>query len=270
MWDGPFFLDIVLSLLACATLVCAIRAFRRGRPRTWQRRLGAAGIIATSLAVGFGVRQLTLLVSHEFGDGELAEWQSRRLAMAMHIYLHEHGRLPPAFHPNRQGRPLLSWRVLLLPYIEHKPLYDQFHLEEPWDSPHNLTLIKKMPLEYLAPKWGVQPGPSFTYWHAFTGEATAFVGAEGLQLPGDFPDGPQNTVLLALGGPAVLWTKPDDIIYGPGIPLPNLYNVLAHGFYVAMGDASVRLVRRGVSEETIRAAITRNGGEKLDPLWWSH
>lgn len=58
----------------------------------------------------------------------------------MHEYQHKHGRLPPAVVHGPEGKPLHSWRVLLLPFIGQEALYKQFKLEEPWDSPHNLSL----------------------------------------------------------------------------------------------------------------------------------
>ena len=49
---------------------------------------------------------------------------------------------------DKDGKPLLSWRVLILPYVEQEDLYKQFHLDEPWDSEHNKKLIEKMPAVY--------------------------------------------------------------------------------------------------------------------------
>ena len=66
----------------------------------------------------------------------------------MHNY-HDHEKaLPPAAVLGKDGRPLLSWRVLLLPYVEGQELYREFHLDEPWDSPHNIQLLERMPSAY--------------------------------------------------------------------------------------------------------------------------
>jgi hypothetical protein len=268
MWDTSFLVEFLLWLLACGALVSAIRAFRASRADSWRRRLAATGTVVALVGVGLGVRQFAVFLEHDSQDAEVTYFMGRYFALAAHNYRDEHGRLPPAFHASPQGRPLLSWRVLLLPYIEQKALYDRLHLEEPWDSPHNVKLLKEMPRDYAAPHGAMQPGPSHTYWHVFVGESTAFTGAQGLRYPQDIPDGPENTILFVLGGPAVLWTKPDDIVYGPDIPLPNLYNVRPRGFFAAMCDARTYFVEKGVSERNVRAAITRNGAEKLDPFWW--
>src|SRR5947207_661102 len=48
----------------------------------------------------------------------------------------------------KDGKPLLSWRVAILPYLAEKKLYDEFKLDEPWDSKHNIKLLEKMPKPY--------------------------------------------------------------------------------------------------------------------------
>ena len=68
-------------------------------------------------------------------------------AKANHVF-------PPAYSTNQDGKPLLSWRVLILPYIGNDDLYREFHLDEPWDSVHNKTLLSKMPDVYKAPGSG--------------------------------------------------------------------------------------------------------------------
>src|SRR5262245_57022294 len=92
----------------------------------------------------------------------------------MHNYDSEHGALPPAAVTDQSGNPLLSWRVLILPYIEQGDLYNQFHLDEPWDSPHNLTLLERTPMTYKAVSRRMNPPPSHTYVHVFTGPNTPF------------------------------------------------------------------------------------------------
>ena len=71
--------------------------------------------------------------------------------MAMQDYHTEHRTFPSAASRDEDGKPLLSWRVALLPYLEQKALYDRFHHDEPWDSPHNITLLEQMPQVYRVP-----------------------------------------------------------------------------------------------------------------------
>jgi hypothetical protein len=73
------------------------------------------------------------------------------VALALHNYHDKHGRLPPAVVYGEDGKPLHSWRVLLLPFIAQGELYREFKLDEPWDSPHNLALLPRMPATFAPP-----------------------------------------------------------------------------------------------------------------------
>ncbi len=183
-------------------------------------------------------------------------------------YQAEHGRMPPAVVYGKDGRPLHSWRVLILPYMEQGELYDRFHLDESWDSPHNLPLLELMPGTYEPP-----PGKksrmlaSHTVCHVFVGEGAAFEDKKELKIPGDFPDGTSNTILIVEGGTPTPWTKPEDIPFdaesSPSLPKPLFRNMIR----AALVDGSVHYIRRDISASTLRAAITRNGGEALGDDW---
>jgi hypothetical protein len=183
----------------------------------------------------------------------------------MHNYQSVHGRFPPAAVCGGDGEKLYSWRVLVLPYIDQLELYSQFHLDEPWDSPHNLTLLPKMPATYAPPSgkvWKVPP--HHTVCKVFVGRGAAFEGPEGLCLNSDFPDGTSNTFLVVEAGTPVPWTKPDDLPFDPDGPLPDLRGLFSDIFRAGMADGSVRYIPTTTSEATLRAAITRNGGDKPD------
>jgi hypothetical protein len=179
-----------------------------------------------------------------------------------------HGRLPPAVVYGENAKPLYSWRVLVLPFVEQKELFDKFHLDEPWDSPHNQTLLAEMPYLYAPPpgKAGKVP-PYHTVCHVFVGKGAAFEGRQGLRLPIDFPDGTSNTILLIEAGAPVPWTKPADLAFDPDGPLPDLRPLFADAFRVGLADGSSRWVSLNVSEATLRAAITRNGDDRLGDDW---
>src|SRR5438034_8063102 len=141
----------------------------------------------------------------------------------MHGYKGTHGRLPPAVVYGEDGKPLHSWRVLLLPFIEQDALYEEFRLDEPWDSPHNIALLPRMPGTYAPPtgkKWKVPP--YHTVCQVFVGKGTAFEGRKGPRLSGDFLDPTNYTFLVVEAGPPVPWTKPEDLEYDPDGPLPDL------------------------------------------------
>jgi RNA polymerase sigma factor (sigma-70 family) len=76
----------------------------------------------------------------------------KQIGLAMHTYREAHGRFPAPAILGKDGKPLLSWRVAILPYIVEDGLYQSFKLDEPWDSPHNKRLLERMPGLYAPPR----------------------------------------------------------------------------------------------------------------------
>src|SRR3954469_393547 len=156
-------------------------------------------------------------------------------------------------------------------------------MDEPWDSPHNLALLPRMPKAYRVPPGlpvEVRAESSSTFYQVFVGRGTAFEGTRGLRLPGGFPHGTANTALVVEAGEPVPWTKPVDLGYKADRPLPPLGGIFTgqgrfslfganrvKGFHVALADASVRFLKPEVNEATLRDAITRNDGKILGPDW---
>jgi RNA polymerase sigma factor (sigma-70 family) len=159
----------------------------------------------------------------------------------------------------KDGKPLLSWRVAILPYLDQKALYDKFHLDEPWNSPHNKTLLNQMPDVY-APVLRTDEPRGSTYYQVFTGPGALFEDELGPKLV-DVTDGTSNTFMVVDAGSPVPWTKPEDVSYDKAKPLPKLGRLFDDGFHVAFADGSVRFVGNWNDPEIIRRFITRNGGE---------
>jgi hypothetical protein len=196
----------------------------------------------------------------------------KMIVLAMYSYLDVHGTLPPRVVYGKDGKPLYSWRVLLLPYLDHEATYKKFKLNEPWDSPHNKQLLERTPSSLAG---GADPG--FTCCQVFVGPGTAFE-RDGLtfkDLKKDFPDGLDNTIFVVEAKEQVPWSKPVDLTYDPDGPLPELggHFTYSHrflncrfgerpGFMAAFGDGSGTFILSGNDEKVIRALITRNGGEK--------
>jgi hypothetical protein len=192
----------------------------------------------------------------------------KEIAVGMHIYAGANGgSLPPAAITGKDGKPLLSWRVALLPYVMGAPVYQQFKLDEPWDSPHNKPLLSMRPRVYAHPA-ATDGDPTTTYYQVFVGKKTAFEPGRQIKFGLDFPDGMPNTILIAEAANPVPWTKPDDLPFDPDGPLPPVGGLLAGGWQVATADGAVRMIDlKKVSQQTLRAAITRNGNDPLGPDW---
>ena len=136
----------------------------------------------------------------------------KQIGLAMHNYLSAHGTFPPAYSKGPDGKPLLSWPVHILPYLEQKSLYDEFHKDEPWDSEHNKALIARMPAVYHCPSGRPTPAKEGkTSYLTPRGPGTVFPGAEGIKIK-DIKDGTSNTIIVvdASDAAAVTWTKPED------------------------------------------------------------
>lgn len=186
----------------------------------------------------------------------------------MHNYADHHGILPPAAVIGKDGAPLLSWRVLLLPYIEQDGLYKEFRLDEPWDSPANIKLLPRMPSVYGHYDGRTAAGPGQTFFQVFVGPGATFEGKEGKSLKRDFPDGTSNTILIAEAAESVPWTKPADLVFDPKGPLPKLGAILPGSFRVSFADASAsQFLSETVSEKALRAAVTRNGNDSVAELF---
>jgi RNA polymerase sigma factor (sigma-70 family) len=188
-----------------------------------------------------------------------------QIGLGMHNYRGAHGRFAAPAIQGADGKPLLSWRVAILPYIGESELYNEFKLDEPWDSPHNKPLLERMPSLYAsAPRPPGQPQRNLTHFQVFVGEGTPFEGGSGPRWE-DFPDGPDRTILTVEADEAVPWTKPDDLPYATDKPLPSLGKGPRGNFLVLMANGSSRFIPAKFDEVLLRRAITRDDKQPLDP-----
>jgi RNA polymerase sigma factor (sigma-70 family) len=186
----------------------------------------------------------------------------KQIGLAVHNYHSVFNHLPNNIL-GADKKPLLSWRVQLLPYLEHNDLYREFKLDEPWDSEHNLKLLRKIPDVY---RTGTEArGSHGTYYQGLAGADTVFPPGQQLSLA-DITDGTANTILAVEGGTPVPWTKPVDIPYAADKPLPKLGGVFKDVIHTVLVDGSVFAMKRDCDENLLRLAITRNDNQELDIL----
>lgn len=187
----------------------------------------------------------------------------KMIALAFHNYHDTHRGFPGAGSDHSGDVKGLSWRVHLLPYLDYLALYEQFHLDEPWDSEHNASLIAQMPDVFKSPEV-TEEGK--TAIHVFAGKGTAFEGETGLKIS-SFTDGTSNTILTIEASPeaAEFWTKPGGLPNDDEKLLDAFKTPYSYGFMYGRADGSVHIVENLTEKlETFKALITRNGGEVVN------
>ncbi|WP_435011170.1 sigma-70 family RNA polymerase sigma factor [Tundrisphaera lichenicola] len=190
---------------------------------------------------------------------EVSSQHIRQILLAFHNYNDSNGHLPPASIHGPDGQPKLSWRVALLPYLDEGTLYNQFHLNEPWDSPHNKTLIARMPAVFETPD---SPAPETqTRFRGFMGPGAMFEGTRGIGF-NEVTDGTSNTVLIASAREPIVWTRPGELIVQPGQPLPAIDEADPFWCLVGMADGAALYVPPG-DQHLLVQMITRSGGEVI-------
>jgi len=191
-----------------------------------------------------------------------------QVGFAMLNYEKSQKRFPPAASRDRNGKPLLSWRVHILPYLNQGALYERFHLDEPWDSPHNKDLIPLMPKLFChAPRESAAQG--LTTVMVFVGQAAPFGDPQGPRLA-QIADGARSTIMIVHAGKdrAVPWTKPEDLPFDPADPAVALGTIPAGGFEAVFFDGQPIRVARDVVPGILRALVTHAGGEVIDSDTW--
>jgi hypothetical protein len=209
---------------------------------------------------------LPLIEKRREGAGRVQSANNlKQIALAMHNYLDVNRTFPAAATYDSEGRPLLSWRVHILPFIEQDALYRSFHLNEPWDSEHNKKLIAKMPATYRSPALK-DPQSGKTTYLAPVGPKTIFGGKKGMQIQ-KITDGTSNTIMVVETDDSrgVYWTQPDDYKIDANNPMAGLVQPGARGFNSAFADGSVRFLPADIDPATLRALYTANGGEPVNP-----
>jgi RNA polymerase sigma factor (sigma-70 family) len=187
----------------------------------------------------------------------------KQVGLALHSYREVHGSFPAAAIQGPDGRPLLSWRVAILPYLLADNLYQSFKLDEPWDSPHNKPLLDRMPQVFAPLRGQGQAAGSLTQFRVFAGRGTPFEGGRAPRWD-DFTDGPGQTILVVEADEAVPWTKPDELPYAADKPLPALGGGPQKSFLVMMADARVLTIASDFDAALLRRAITTNDKQPVD------
>ena len=197
-------------------------------------------------------------------DIGLSQHNLKRIGIAFHTFHDAHLSFPIDLNA-ADGKPLLSWRVVILPLLGEEKLYKEFKLNEPWDSPENKKLIPKLPRVYAPIRVKAKVGE--TFYQVFTGEKAPFVPGKLIRIPQDFPDGTSNTGLVFEAGEPVIWSKPADIPFDENKPLPKLGGMFGGECNVLTCDGSAYRLKKELDEIQLKRLIMPNDGQVIGDIF---
>ena len=264
-----FVFSILTAIPAIILGIIALRQIKSSGGAVDGSGLAIAGIATGgvgTLLIGGCIALLLPAVTAAREAARTAQSMNNAKQIGLAMWNHEavYKSLPAAGgDPESEGRNL-SWRVHLLPSLgdpESVALYEQFHLDEPWDSEHNLKLVDQMPAAYESPNAMAPPG--HTCYQLVTGPGTAFQGGDTGPVMDDIPDGAGNTIMLVEvdADQAVPWTKPADWLFDPQQPTKGLGSVRARGWIALYFDVHTELVSNHTPPEEVRVKMTSNAGD---------
>jgi prepilin-type processing-associated H-X9-DG protein len=211
--------------------------------------------------------------NHRRGGAKRSQCKNnlKQIGLALHNYHDRYGCFPPAFIADGKGRPMHSWRVLLLPYLDQGPLYNLYRFDEPWDGPNNRKLADRSVEVYHCPEGlkKTSPASEWTSYVAVVGPNTAWPDSSSRALA-DFQDPTSETLLVVeLADSGIHWMDPRDLHVVQMSPLissqagQGISSKHNGGAQAVLADGSVRFFSQNLSGEAIHGLLTVNGGETI-------
>ncbi|QDT22117.1 hypothetical protein HG66A1_39240 [Gimesia chilikensis] len=195
-----------------------------------------------------------------------SKYNIKLIVLALHNYYERHHHFPPAIVMGPDGKTPHSWRVELLPYLDQQALYDEYRMNEPWNSKHNLKIAETVVPVFSHPS---SSKPANTGYFVVVGDDTAFNNKQGVSFK-EITDGTSNTIAVVEAKRDIPWTKPEDISYdGKKLPQfggffenPPVNGQPATGVYfVGLCDGRVRMLQDNIDEELLKSLLTIADGK---------
>lgn len=237
------------------------------KDRSWMPAIAGVSMVLTILLVGGVILRLAWpsLTNSMRRVAQARDLENMKsIAKALNAYCDRYGSFPPPAVLDASGKRLLSWRVLILPFLGYEDLYKRFELTQSWDSPTNMNLVSSMPNEFASPNSPDAIGVHETNYVLITGPGTLF--------PSAGPMGKTNidshTLLLVETKNNTVWSKPGDYDSSLGLKIGNKpmneMGGLHRGSFTAVTveEESMR-IPSDVSPVVLDAIITPNGGENV-------
>lgn len=237
---GKNWLPLAIVLASIATMVIALG-------------------VSVYLAIPLISRKASLAAQRSDSENMIA------IAQALNAYALRHGTYPTPIVRDASGRALYSWRVLILPFLGYQDLYNQFQLDQPHDSPANLSLDSRMPREF-ASKFSGGAAFSQTNYALVIGAGTLFP-PEGPMAPADAED---PTILLVETTSGICsWSEPMDIDASKGVaigskPMKEIGGIHKDVVLIVTVTEKAYAVPSTNSQNLLDALVTPKGGEIVD------
>ncbi len=199
---------------------------------------------------------------------QTCDYHLKYVALALHGYHEVHGTFPPAYIADQDGKPIHSWRTLILPYMEYNGSFYPYDSSQPWDAPENLELLKQhAPREYGCAYCRDKQPPSDTMVVAITGEGTAWPGPNSTCL-NDITDGIHSTIfLMSIDNSGIAWTEPRDLeldsfrITDVATSSGDVSSQHGAGVFVARMDGSVAFLNATIDMSEMQGLCTINAAD---------
>lgn len=235
-------LGTLFLIVACAAIAAAV--FRDSSDESFLRKCGVALIfVGAFLAMWFTATLqfkmlrfagillavgLVLIIFLDSDAGVTSRYRPsssiniKEIGLALLNYHRDYGRFPPAFVADARGKPLYSWRMLILPYLEEQHLAKSIRRDEAWDGPNNVKLAQTDLEVFSCPenRDSTKPPPTTTAFLAVVGPHTAWAGAKPRKLS-DFKDPSKTILIVEVDNSGINWAEPRDLYIGQMPPEIN-------------------------------------------------
>lgn len=234
--------------------------------------LAVLGVVGLSFVLCGGILVALLLPAVQAAREAARRMQCgnnlKQIGLALHNYHDTYKSFPPAYTVDADGKPLHSWRTLLLPFLDQQALYSQIDLNEPWDSPKNQLVQNVDVAVFRCPS--EMPGSGCSYL-AIVGPNTVFQGPKPVNLA-DIRDGTSNTLMVVeVEGNKASWMAPVDLDAAKMPTKPNsgpnsLGSRHPGGLQVVLCDGSVRFISDTIDPKLLQNMTTINDGQVIPPF----
>ncbi len=259
---GPFLLSVSAIVLG----IHAVRSIDHSPDDLGGKPIVAAGLLLSGMQIaGTCVWLVSQTEKPRQAAARITSVNNlKQIAIALHSFHDDY-----QYFPSDGAAPLsvpskLSWRVQILPYLEQQRLYDQFHHDEPWDSPHNLKLLPLMPNIYLDPRFQSRQdlATGLTYYRGFAGPGGVLGANPPVSLAlGDNVGFAANTLMAIEAGDSVPWTKPEDPDFNESSPFGGPKRVK---FVAVFVDGHVQTLPQDFDREMIRRMMNWENTEPIN------